>query len=181
LYYKEASVAGLVHDPERKMNLSMLDSLLTCSYIALRQPVWLLGSAGAGKTYISCLLGKQACSLEYSVQYFSTSYFFDLCKEADINGKFTECLSTISKKNLIILDDFLLTGIGFKEATYLFELLNLPPDPKVPRTVIISTQLMEEEVKLRLQESSPALAEATMSRLKSKAQKLEITGKDMRQ
>ena len=181
LFYPEASVAGLINDPQRKMNLSLLDSLLTCSFISAGQPVWLLGSSGAGKTYISCVLGKQACLLEYSVQYFTAYHFFRQCAEADTLGRLDKFMADISKKNLLILDDFLLTGVTFNYATYLFELLNLPADPRKPRTVIISTQLMEEEVKLRLKDASPALAEAIMGRLQYKSLTLEVTGKNMRQ
>jgi DNA replication protein DnaC len=84
------------------------------------------------------------------------------------------------QKNVIILDDFLLTGVTFTQATYLFELLNYPKNSLKPRTIIICSQLMEEEMRLRLAEVSPSLAEAIMSRLKAKRLVLEISGKDMR-
>ena len=180
LYYPAASVAGLIHDPQRKMNLALLDSLLICEYIKQSQPVWVLGSSGAGKTYVSCLLGKQACLLQYDVKYYTTSDFFFQCQEAEENNCFRNFITNLCKNNLIILDDFLLTGVNFIQATYLYELMNFPPNPKKPRSIIISTQLMEEEITLRLSEVSPALSESIMGRLKSKSIRLEITGKDMR-
>jgi len=103
-----------------------------------------------------------------------------LCAAADEQNNLAGLIAETCKKNLIILDDFLLTGINFEQTRYLYELLNRKPDPKVPRSFIISSQLMEEEMKLRLLDASPALAEAIMSRLKSKQLKLEISGKDMR-
>lgn len=60
------------------------------------------------------------------------------------------------------------------------QLLNYPPNPKRPRAIIISSQLMEEEMKLRLADVSPALAEVIMGRLRSRHLTLEISGKDMR-
>ena len=181
LYYPAASVAGLIHDPQRKMDLALLDSLLICDYINRSQPLWVLGSSGAGKAYISCLLGKQACLLQYSVKYYMTSQFFSLCEDAEGNGNFRAFIGNVCRNNLIILDDFLLTGVNFDQAKYLYELMNYPPNPKKPRSIIISTQLMEEEIRLRLSEVSPAISEAIMGRLKSRSLTLEITGKDMRQ
>ena len=180
LYYPSANIPGIIQNESKKLNTALLDSLLTCEYISGSQPVWVLGSSGTGKTYISSVLGNQACILQYSVRYFSTSEFFQLCAEAELNGEFKAFLCGVCKKNLIILDDFLLTGVTFSQATYLFELLNHPVDPKHPRSIMISSQLMEEEMKLRLAEVSPSLAEAIMSRLKSKRLVLVITGKDMR-
>lgn len=180
LYYPSASVPGIINDKNRKINLSLLDSLLMCGYIEHSQPVWIQGSSGTGKTYISCVLGKQACLLLYSVKYYTTSEFFAFCSEAEALGRLQNFITETCKNNLIILDDFLLTGVNFNEAKYLYELLNFPPNQKHPRSVIVATQLMEEEIRLRLSDVSPALSEAIVSRLKAKALYLEISGKNMR-
>ena len=180
LYYPAAGVAGIIHDQQRRMNTTLLDSLLTCEYIVRNQPVWIMGSSGSGKTYISCVLGKQACLLQYAVRYFSTSELFEYCAYAEKKKELQTYIHELTRSNLIILDDFLLTGVTFSEATYLYELFNAPLDPKRPRTFVIATQLMEEEIRLRLADVSPALSEAIVGRLKARALVLEITGKDMR-
>lgn len=180
LYYPSASIPGIIKSDQQRMNMALLDSLLTCEYIQSEQPVWILGSAGTGKTYICSILGNQACMLQYAVKYYATSSFFLQCAEADMNGRFYNFIHDVCKNNLIILDDFLLTGITFNQATFLFELLNYPKSDKKPRAIMVCSQLMEEEMKLRLSDVSPSLAEAIMSRLKAKRLVLEITGKDMR-
>ena len=180
LYYTSANVAGILKEADRRMNMSLLDSLLTGNYISNSQQVWILGSSGSGKTYISCVLGNQACLLQYSVAYYTTSDFFKACEESDSLGRIHEFIHELCRKNLIIFDDFLLTGVTFAQAAYLFELLNHPIQPGKSRLLIITSQLKEEEMNLRLSEISPALAEAIISRLKSKRLLLEITGRDLR-
>lgn len=180
LYYPSANVAGILREADRRMNMTLLDSLLSGNYIKNNQPVWILGSSGSGKTYISCVLGNQACLLQYSVAYYTTSGFFKACEQAEGQNMIHEFINALCKKNLIIFDDFLLTGVTFPQATYLFELLNHPIQPGKSRSLIVTSQLKEEEMKLRLSEISPALAEAIMSRLKAKRLLLEITGKDLR-
>lgn len=179
LYYPAASVLNLTSD-STQLNNADLDSLLRCDFINEYKNIWLIGPPGTGKTYISNVIGKYACKLQYSARYFEMHDLFIRCEAAERANVFPLFSETLCKTNLIILDDFLLTGISNRQALYLISLLNHSRDPENPRTLLICSSLTLEQIKHRLLEVSPKLGETIMSKLTAEMIVLTIKGNDLR-
>lgn len=177
LYWPSADLANLDTSPARHINLSVLDCLSSCLNITNRRNALILGATRSGKTFLACALGKNACQLQYSVQYITMADFLYDCEEADRNKNLQKYLKKIGNKNLIIIDDFLLTSVTFKDAEYIYRLLNSRPRGNAPRSFIICSTLMKEEMYTRLSQwASPSLADSIMSRITAHSCEIEIQG-----
>jgi len=56
-----ASIADINYRSGRKLNKSLIERLSTCEYITDKHNIIVLGATGAGKSYIACALGMEAC------------------------------------------------------------------------------------------------------------------------
>ena len=66
--YPNASLESLDHDP-RQIKKSTIINLAAMGFISNATNLFILGPPGAGKTYLSCALGIEACRQTYSVIY----------------------------------------------------------------------------------------------------------------
>jgi DNA replication protein DnaC len=107
--------------------------------------------------------------------------FLDECRAAQDKGKYVKFLRKTANMNLIILDDFMLTSIDQKDAEYLYRLFNSQPRKSTERSFIICSQLKKEGMYEKLSLVSPALADAIMNRVVSRAYELTIEGPSMRE
>ena len=106
--------------------------------------------------------------------------FLDACEVATEKRREVKFISSVEKVNLIILDDFMLTSIDKKETEYLYRLVSERPRKIKPRSFIICSQLMKDEMYTRLSQASPGLADAIMNRICAKAYEFQIQGDSMR-
>lgn len=178
--YLPSGRVPVLNSDSARLNNACLDELLRCDFIHKYQNIWLLGSPGIGKTYTSSVIANHARRLHYSVRYFQPYDFFRRCEDAEKSNVYQLFLETLCKTNLIILDDFLMTGIGVRQASYLFSFLKYPRDPENPRIVLICSQLKEEDIKQRLLEESPELGEDIMNELMTERIVLTIKGNDLK-
>lgn len=181
LYFPQADIRDIIYWPERHINASLIDQLSTNQYIENSRNVLIKSATGCGKTFLACALGNCACEAQYSVRYFTMDDLFERLQTAQNKGKYVKELKKIGNTNLIIIDDFLLTSVNQEQAQFLYRLLNSKPYKNKPRSFIICSQLMEEEMYTRLCALSPALSDAVTNRLTARAYDLEIQGKSMRE
>ena len=64
-----ASFGQLIYKESRGLNRRQISELLTGTYLNKRQNILITGPTGAGKIYLACALGKQACNQQISVRY----------------------------------------------------------------------------------------------------------------
>jgi DNA replication protein DnaC len=64
-----ASIADINYQAGRKLNKSLINRLSTCEYITEKHNIIVLGATGAGKSYIACAFGMEACKHHYTVKY----------------------------------------------------------------------------------------------------------------
>lgn len=65
----DASIADINYSDGRKLDKSQIDRLSTCQYIADKHNIIILGASGAGKSYLACAFGMEACKQLYAVKY----------------------------------------------------------------------------------------------------------------
>ena len=80
----DCDISGIVYKDGRNLDKQLMIEMAACDFIRANKTVVITGSAGTGKTWLSCAIGKQACMLGYRTQYIRMP---DLIERAGIYGK----------------------------------------------------------------------------------------------
>ena len=64
-----ASIADINYSNGRNLNKSMIQQLATCKFIEANNNVIIMGASGAGKSYLACAIGIEACKHHFTVRY----------------------------------------------------------------------------------------------------------------
>jgi DNA replication protein DnaC len=171
----QACVEDIDYRHPRGLEKRQMASLVTCDWIRARQNVCITGPTGCGKTWIACALGNQACRQGLSVQYVRVSRLFEELRLAHGDGSFTRRLSGLSRRDLLILDDWGLKPFTSAER---HDLLEIMEDRHGSRSTLVTSQLPVEKWHEFL--GDPTLADAIMDRLVHNAYKLQLKGESMR-
>jgi DNA replication protein DnaC len=100
----QAHVAGIDYTAQRQLEPGQIARLATCTYIAEKHNVIILGAAGSGKSYLGCALGIEACRQFYSVKYIRLPDLLVDMAIARGEGNVKKLLHQYLKVNLLILD-----------------------------------------------------------------------------
>jgi DNA replication protein DnaC len=118
-----ACMEDIAYHADRKLDREQLLRLATCSYLAEKHNVIILGATGAGKTYLGCALGMAACRSFHSVRYIRLPDLLDELTVARGEGVFQKVISSYKKIDLLILDEWLLTPLSGSESRDLLEIV----------------------------------------------------------
>jgi DNA replication protein DnaC len=80
------------------------------------------GATGTGKSYMACALGSAACRLGYKVQYLHIARFLHSLNMARKDGSYLQLLQTLSKMDVLILDDWMRVPVPLIATQILLEL-----------------------------------------------------------
>ena len=119
----DACMEDIEYQSDRKLNKEHLLQLSTCSFIAEKHNVIILGATGAGKTYLGCALGMAACRHFFSVKYIRLPDLLDELSVARGEGIFQKVMHGYKKIDLLILDEWLLVPLSMGESRDLLELI----------------------------------------------------------
>ena len=111
----KARLSELVLNPERDINIDVVEQLKTNQYITKRRNVILLGATGSGKSFIANGLGIHACEAGYTVKYTRMIELLSDLEISRLQGNYRFQLKQLSKIDLLIIDDFLLSNTSQHE------------------------------------------------------------------
>jgi DNA replication protein DnaC len=131
-----ASIADINYHSGRKLNKNLIQRLSTCEYIAEKHNVIVLGATGAGKSYISCALGMEACKHYYPVKYIRLPELLAELAIARAESCYKKIINQYKKYSLLILDEWMLVSLTENEARDLLEIIHARH--KVASTVFCS-------------------------------------------
>jgi DNA replication protein DnaC len=137
--------------------------------------VLLSGPAGVGKTYIACALGNTAARAGYNVLYVRAPRLFETLQQSRGDGSHLKALAKLSRVQLLIIDDFLLTPLSDTERRDLLEVIE---DRYQAGATIIASQCPISDWHPNI--GDPTLADAVCDRLLHNAYKIEMRGDSMR-
>ena len=80
------------------------------------QNLAIIGTTGLGKSWLACALGHKACRDDRSVLYHRVPRLFDALALARGDGRHARMLKTLSRVDLLILDDWGLSAITHEQA-----------------------------------------------------------------
>ena len=170
-----AMIEDLDFSPERKMDRRLVLELAQCSWIDKALNVIVEGATGTGKSFLACALGTAACRSGYSVRYLHTARFLLTLHQARQDGSYLQYLRSLSRTDVLILDDWMRDPIQISAAQDLLEVF----DDRFGRSaMIISSQVPISDWHARFPD--PTLADAILDRSIHNAYQISLQGDSQR-
>lgn len=161
--------------PGRGVDKSTFADLLTCAWIFKQMNLLMTGPTGTGKTWLACSLAVQAARKGLTVAYRRVGRLLEEMAIAHEDGSIPRLRNQIAKVQLLILDDFGLTGLTNRGRADLLELLD---DRVGTHSTIMLGQMPVKEWHGFI--NDPALADAILDRLVHSSLKIMLKGASMR-
>lgn len=169
LRHSSAAIEEICYQSSRALDKAKLKSLQGCQFITHHHNLLITGPTGCGKTFIACALGHQACRMGYKVRYIQLSKFLEQLTIAHADGSFPKVMQHLQKYDLLILDDFGLTGMNSQQRHDLFHLVE---DRYQLKSTLITSQLPVSKWHESIGE--PTIADAILDRLLENAHRIEM-------
>lgn len=170
-----ACMEDIDYQHPRGLDRTVIRSLATCQWVEYGQHILIVGPTGVGKTFIACALGNAACRHGYTVRYYRVPRLLTDLATARVDGSFRRILNTLSRTDVLILDDWGLAPISVAESRDLLEVID---DRTQARSTVIASQLPIETWHSVIGDAT--VADAILDRLVHGAHKLNLKGESMR-
>jgi DNA replication protein DnaC len=119
-----ASIADINYSNARNLNKSMIHQLATCKFIEANNNVIIMGASGAGKSYLACAIGMEACKHHFTVRYIRMPELLLELAIARGEGIYQKYLKQLRKLKLLIIDDWMLHNLNEMESRDLLEIIH---------------------------------------------------------
>ncbi len=107
-------------------------------FVERRENIILIGNPGSGKTHLAIGLGRRLCGMGYRVSYYTAANLVTELGEAQQNRQLSKITRSLSKTDLLILDELSYLSFTKPQAELLFHVLS---DRNERGSVIITTNL----------------------------------------
>lgn len=174
-FRQEALPEDIIKTDKRKYNKTLLQTLLTTDWIDQGLNLVITGKTGVGKSYFATALGYMACRRRQTVRYCRASDLMDLLAAAKADGSFQKLLKSLTKCDLLIIDDWGLNKFNVSETVALTDLID---DRNLRKSIIIVSQIPAESWGEVL--SDDTRADAIMDRVLKNSYHLDIDGPSFR-
>lgn len=171
--------AAVVEDVDfravRGLNRAQFLDLSSCAWIKAHENLLIIGLTGVGKTYLACALAHKACREGYSTLYQRLSRLLHELAVARGEGRYLRVLKTITRTELLILDDW---GLEALTRDQRHDLLEIVEDRCGNKSTIITSQQPVENWHPII--GDPTLADSILDRLVHNAHTIQLKGDSMR-
>ena len=172
---QEAAMEDIDYGASRGLSQQVILELANPQWVAAHRNVLISGPTGIGKSFIACALGNTAARSGYTVLYMRAPRLFETLQQARGDGSHLKALARLSRVQLLIIDDFLLTPLADWEQRDLLEVIE---DRYQLGATVIASQCPTGDWHPAI--GDPTLADAICDRLLHNAYKLELRGDSMR-
>jgi len=176
LKYPAADFDETIYEPDRMLDTHTIELLQKCEWIDEPKNLLITGSTGAGKTYLANALCISALRQLRTVKYIRANTFLQESEKARQAGEALSYINMMSGFDLLVIDDFGLMDLDLDKCSDLFEIIETRDSRKA---TIIASQLPVVRWWDLFKDNT--YADACLSRMTSKAYRLECNGRDMRQ
>jgi len=170
-----ASVEELNLDASRGMDKGLITALATGEYLSKGESVLITGATGCGKSFLASALDHQACALGYKVAWYNLQKLLLKTKIARIEGTIFKFFESLTKTDLLILDDFGLTHLEQQQQLDMMEIIE---DRHGKSSTIISSQLPVASWYDVIGEQT--IADAILDRIVHTSYRIELKGESLR-
>ena len=155
-----ASIDEIEFSPERNLDRDAIGQLASMEWVHQGSTILITGPTGAGKSFLACALGHEACMRGMSTRYHGTSKLFPLLRMARGDGSYADEIRRFAKTSLLIIDDLGLTPLEADDRLALLEILD---DRYRKAATIVSAQIPMSTWHQLI--GDPTIADAIMDRL----------------
>ena len=171
----QASVEDVDYRTPRRLDKALFQQLAAGRWIAEHRNLLITGPCGIGKSWLSCALAQKACRDGYTVHYARVPRLFADLELAHGDGRFARLFRTLTKADLLILDDW---GPDRLTASQRRDLMEIVEDRYGAGSTLITSQLPVEAWHEVIGE--PTFADAILDRIIHNAYRLALDGPSMR-
>jgi len=175
LKHPQACLEDLDYSPGRGLDRRLIAGLSGGDWIGQGQSIVLTGPTGAGKTWLACALGQQACRQGASVLYQRVPRLTESLRVAHADGSFGRLLVQLARIDVLLLDDWGMTPL---DQAARHDLLEVIDDRSTARSTIITSQLPIEHWHAWL--NDPTVADAILDRLVHRSHRIALKGDSLR-
>jgi DNA replication protein DnaC len=143
--------------------------------VTAHRNVLITGPSGIGKSFIACALGNSAARSGFTVLYTRAPRLFETLQQARGDGSHLKVLDRLSRVQLLVIDDFLITPLSDWERRDLLEIIEGRYDGGAS---VIASQCPITDWYSAI--GDPTLADAICDRLLHTAYRIELRGDSMR-
>jgi len=172
---QEAALEDIDYGATRGLSQQVILELSNPEWIPAHRNVLISGPTGIGKSFIACALGNAAARAGYTVLYLRAPRLFETLQQSRGDGSHLKTLNRLSRVQLLIMDDFLLTPLSDWERRDLLEVIE---DRYLTGATVIASQCPINEWHINI--GDPTLADAVCDRLLHNAYKVTLKGDSMR-
>jgi DNA replication protein DnaC len=159
----------------RGLDKTLFQSLLTGRWITNMRNLIITGPCGVGKTWLGCALAQAACREGVTVVYKRMPRLFEELELAHGDGRFPRLFRSITKAQLLILDDW---GPDRLTTTQRRDLMEIVEERYARGSTMITSQLPIKAWHDVIGE--PTFADAILDRIVHNAYRIELEGQSMR-
>ncbi len=171
----QAVVEDVDYKHPRKLDRAVFQGLVAGGWIDAHDNLIVSGKTGLGKSWLACALGHKACRDNRSVLYQRVPKLFGDLALARGDGRHARLLRTLSRVDVLILDDF---GLGPLDAPARQDFLEIVEERYGRRSTIITSQPPVEAWHQLIGE--PTYADAILDRIVHNAHRIELDGETIR-
>jgi DNA replication protein DnaC len=172
---QEAAMEDIDYGASRGLSQQVTLELANPQWVAAHRNVLISGPTGIGKSFIACALGNTAARSGYTVLYMRAPRLFESLQQSRGDGSHLKALARLSRVQLLIIDDFLITPLSDWERRDLLEVIE---DRYQAGATVITSQCPIGDWHPNI--GDPTLADAICDRLLHNAYKVELRGDSMR-
>lgn len=176
LRYPQAVIEDLDTRAERALDRKSVMSLVLGDWVQSGHSVLITGPTGAGKSWLACALTQYACRRGYSAYYQRVPRLGEELRIRHGNGTFGKWLIQLAKIDVLLLDDWGMSGLDSQSRADLLEIID---DRAGVRPTIITSQLPIEHWHAWV--GDVTIADALLDRLMQKNHRFVLTGESLRQ
>ena len=171
LRYSQASVEDVNYRAQRQLDKTLFQQLATCRWVAEKRNLLVAGKCGLGKTWLACALAQRACREGYRAYYARMPRLFAQLELAHGDGSFHRLFRSLTKVDLLILDDL---GPDRLNASQRHDLMEIVEERHARSSTLIASQLPIKAWHDLI--GDPTFADAILDRLVHNAYRLELEG-----
>jgi DNA replication protein DnaC len=176
LKYPQASIEDIDTRPGRGLERKTIMSLALGDWVQSGHSVLITGPTGAGKSWLACALAQYACRRGYSANYQRVPRMGEELRIRHGNATFGKWLIQLAKTDVLVLDDWGMSGIDTQTRADLLEIID---DRAASKATIITSQLPIEHWHAWVGDAT--IADAMLDRIMQKNHRLTLTGDSLRQ
>ena len=172
---QNASVEDIDYHHPRGLDKALVAKLQSCNWIKERHNLIITGPTGTGKTFLACALAHKACREGLSALYLRIPRLLQDLFISKGDGRYGKLLKSISKTDLLLLDDWGMSKITSEQSRDLLEIID---DRHALRSTLITSQFPIDHWHELIED--PTLADAILDRIIHNAYKINLKGDSMR-